>query len=276
MKKVFFVILGVILTLQLSAQSLQNGGFENGYTSWKAYSKAGDAIVGSFPSTTILPQVSVRSGNYMLRLGGFSYNENYISQIVTLPKANPVKLEIYYQTRSSTNSECGGLFVGSKINVFISGTSILETYLCNYNDVLQWTYGYFDLTAVAGQTVEIKFAAEAANSVWSYIYIDDVSISPSTTGLNTQSNICAANLEQNYPNPFSGNTTVNYTIEKPGKTSMKIFDQTGREITTIFNEYKAPGNYTANISGLNIPSGTYYYKLISDKFSITKKMIIVN
>jgi hypothetical protein len=276
MKRGFFVILGVIMGLQLSAQSLQNGGFENGYSGWTHYSKAGDAIVGSFPSTTIQPPVPVRSGNYMLRLGGFSYNENYVSQIVTLPKANPVKLEIYYQTRSSTTSECAGLWVGSKVNVYISGTSIMEAYLCNYNDVLQWTYGYFDLTAVAGQTVEIKFAAEAANSVWSYIYIDDIAISPSTTGLNNQSSICAANMEQNYPNPFSGNTTVNYTIEKPGKTSLKIFDQTGREITTIFDEYKSTGNYTANISGLNIPAGTYYYKLISEKFSVTKKMIIVN
>lgn len=91
MKRGFFTILGVVLTMQLSAQSLQNGGFENGYSGWTAYSKAGDAIVGSFPSATIQPPVSVRSGNYMLRLGGFGYNQNYISQTITLPNANPVK-----------------------------------------------------------------------------------------------------------------------------------------------------------------------------------------
>jgi hypothetical protein len=276
MKTRLLIILAVILTLKLSAQSLENGGFENGYSGWTHFSKAGDAIVGVFNSASIQPPVPVRNGNYMLRLGGFGYNENYISQVVTLPKGNPVKLEIYYQTRSSTTSECAGLWVGSKINVFISGTSIMEAYLCNYNDVLQWTYGYFDLTAVAGQTVEIKFAAEAANSVWSYIYIDDISISPSTTGLNTQANNWSANMEQNYPNPFSGNTSVNYDIKKPGKTCLKIFDQNGREVATIFDEYKAVGNFTANISGLNIPTGTYYYQLISDNFSITKKMIIVH
>ncbi len=268
----------IIFSNILYSQSLQNGGFENGYNNWTAYSQAGDNIVGtdaSFASTSISPAVTAHSGSYIARLGGYAYNVNHLSQIVTLPIANLVKLEIYYQTRSSNTSECTGLWVGAKVNVYISGSSIMETYLCQYNDVNQWTYGYFDLTAAAGQQVEIKFNAEAANSVWSYIYFDDIIISPTTTGIYEDENIYASKVEQNYPNPFSESTSIKYFLDSPGKTNLKVFNQYGKEVLNVFDEYKSQGEHTCNICGMNLRDGIYYYQITSGKFSLTKKMLVV-
>lgn len=278
MKIIAYLIITLLFSNIVSSQTIQNGGFENGYTGWNAYSQASDHIVGTasfFESSSITPSVTPRSGTLMARLGGFSYNTNYLSQIVTLPNANPVKLELYFQTRSSTTSECAGIWVGAKVNVFISGSSIYEAYLCNYNDLYQWTYGYFDLTAAAGQQVEIKFSAEAANSVWSYIYFDDIVISPATTDINSPESKITSNIEQNYPNPFSEVTSINYSLKTSGKTNLKVFNQYGKEIFTVFDEYKTEGDYTCNICGLNLSDGIYYYKLTTDGKSIVKKMIVI-
>lgn len=277
MKSITFFISVIILSNLLHSQPIVNGGFENGYNGWTAYSYAGDGIVGTgpfFASTSISPPVNPYSGSNMARLGGFAYNSNHLSQTVTLPVASLVKLEIYYQTRSASTSECGGLYVGAKVNVYVSGTSLYEAYLCQYNDVFQWTYGYFDLTAVAGQTVEIKFNAEAANSVWSYIYFDDISISPTTTGIAGDGNILASKVEQNYPNPFYETTSINYFLDAPGKTNLKIFNQYGKEIITVFDEYKTKGEHNCNICGLNLNDGIYYYQIKSGDFIMTKKMIV--
>ena len=278
MKIFTLFIVSILFSNLIYSQSLQNGGFENGYTGWTAYSQANDDIVGTgafFASTSIDPPVNPRSGNMMARLGGFNYNINHLSQIVTLPVANPVKLELYYQTRSSTASECAGIWVGAKVNVYISGTSIMETYLCYYNDVQQWTYGYFDLTAVAGQQVEIKFNAEAASSVWSFFYIDDLSIFPSSTGIVENDNICASKIEQNFPNPFAETTSIKYFLDSPGNTSLKIFNQYGKEVITVFDEFKTKGEHTCNICGLNLSDGIYYYQITSGNYLMTKKMLVV-
>ncbi len=278
MKKNSFFIAAIFFSNLIYSQQIINGGFESGYAGWTAYSQASDDIVGTaafFASTSITPPVSPYSGSYMARLGGYSYNVNHLSQIVTLPVANLVKLEIYYQTRSASTSECAGLWVGAKVNVYISGTSISESYLCQYNDIQQWTYGYFDLTAAAGQQVEIKFNAEAANSVWSFIYFDDISIFPaSSTGIVENDNVGASQVEQNYPNPFSETTSINYFLDAPGKTSLKIFNQYGKEIGTVFDEYKPKGEHSCNVCGINLSDGIYYYQIKSGEFLMTKKMIV--
>jgi hypothetical protein len=181
---------------------------------------------------------------------------------------------MYYQTRAATTSECAGIWVGAKVNIYISGTSIYENYLCNYNNVEQWTYGYFDLTQIAGQTVEIKLNAEAANSVWSYIYIDDLNISPSSTDIQSNDHNLASNLEQNYPNPFSETTSIKYTINNAAKTSLAVFNQYGQKVLTVFDEFKPKGEYTCNLCGLDLSDGIYYYQITSGDFTTTKKMIV--
>lgn len=278
MKNILFFLFSLVSTLSIYSQPLLNGSFEDGYSNWTYYSQAGDAIVGTgafFESTEITPSVYPRSGNYMLRLGGYSYNENYVAQNVTLPNANPVKLECYFQSRSFSGTECSGLWVGAKVNVYIGSTSIYETYLCYYNDPYVWTYGFFDLTPLAGQTVSIIFSAEAANSMWSYIYFDDIAVTPSTVGVAETSSLQATNLEQNFPNPFSENTAISYTINGTEKASLELFDETGRKVLTVFDEVRTPGNYTTSVSGLHLDAGTYYYTLKTAETSLTKKMIVV-
>jgi hypothetical protein len=61
--------------------------------------------------------------------------------------------------------------------------------------------------------------------------------------------------------------------------SLKIFDILGREVTTLVNEKLSPGTYEVEFSatggGTNYPSGVYFYKLQTETFSETKKLILL-
>ncbi len=78
-----------------------------------------------------------------------------------------------------------------------------------------------------------------------------------------------------YPNPFRGNATIEYSIINPGHYKLIILDFLGREIQTLADEWKEPGTYKTAVSGDGLPSGIYYYKLISGRAVRTGKMVIV-
>ncbi len=89
-------------------------------------------------------------------------------------------------------------------------------------------------------------------------------------------------LEQNYPNPFNPSTKIKYSIPSYlGNTKsativqLKIYDLFGREISTLVNEFKVPGNYEVEFNAGLIASGVYFYKFQAGSFFQTKKMILM-
>ncbi len=82
-------------------------------------------------------------------------------------------------------------------------------------------------------------------------------------------------LQQNYPNPFNSSTIIKYSVCKASDISIKIYDISGREIKTLVNEYKSPGNYQVSLSGENLTSGVYFYQLEAKAYSETKKMVLI-
>lgn len=84
-------------------------------------------------------------------------------------------------------------------------------------------------------------------------------------------------LSQNYPNPFNASTVINYQISKATNVTLKVFDLLGREIATLVDEHKQPGNYSVEFRVKNdeYASGIYYYQLNSGYQMQTKKMILV-
>jgi hypothetical protein len=82
-------------------------------------------------------------------------------------------------------------------------------------------------------------------------------------------------LNQNYPNPFNPKTNIKYQILKSGLVKLTIFDILGRKIETLVNEDQTPGTYLADWYAEKYPSGIYYYTLITDDYTETKKMVLV-
>jgi len=82
-------------------------------------------------------------------------------------------------------------------------------------------------------------------------------------------------LEQNYPNPFNPTTRIFYSIKEAGLVSLSVYDILGNEVSVLVNEDKAPGSYSVTFNAANLPSGIYFYKLTSGRFSETKKLILL-
>ena len=274
------LLMGISFCISV-AQIVVNGDFEQGRGhGWTEYSSGGYAEIGTgafFSSTAISPDVMPRSGDMMARLGGYSYEVNAVYQTVTLPNATPLYLRFFAQTRSANTSECAGLWVGATVYVIINGQVIDSSYLCQYNDLTNWTLYYVNMSALAGQSATIAFKAASANSVWSYIYLDDISIANTTgVGENQLLNVPQIfQLQQNYPNPFNPTTRISYTVAHPGFVSLKVFDVLGKELAVLVDETKPSGTYAVTWDAGSAPGGVYFYRLYTGNDVVTRKMTLV-
>jgi hypothetical protein len=100
-------------------------------------------------------------------------------------------------------------------------------------------------------------------------------------GINELSNSpFSPSLSQNYPNPFNPVTKIKYDIPsnvKSEKSNVKIivYDILGSEIETLVNETQKPGSYEVDWDGSRYASGVYFYRLITDEYIETKKMVLI-
>ena len=81
-------------------------------------------------------------------------------------------------------------------------------------------------------------------------------------------------LSQNYPNPFNPSTKIQFDIPKSSFVKLVIYDIIGREVATLVNEELKAGIYETGWNAVNYSSGVYFYKLVTDGFTETKKMIL--
>lgn len=82
-------------------------------------------------------------------------------------------------------------------------------------------------------------------------------------------------LEQNYPNPFNPNTIISFSIPKRSNVILKVYDILGNELVTLINEETDAGRYNINFNASGLPTGVYFYQLVSSDFVETKKMMLL-
>jgi len=89
-------------------------------------------------------------------------------------------------------------------------------------------------------------------------------------------------LNQNYPNPFNPTTNIRYEISvchscesRNPVVTLRIYDALGRELETLVNEKQSPRTYEATFNASQYPSGVYFYRLTTEGFSETKRMMLI-
>ncbi len=98
-----------------------------------------------------------------------------------------------------------------------------------------------------------------------------------TVGINSTSNIIPEKFAvyQNYPNPFNPTTNIKFDIPKNSFVSLKVFDVLGKEVAVLINEVRNAGSYSVDWNASVYTSGVYFYKLESNGFSETRRMLLV-
>ncbi len=84
-----------------------------------------------------------------------------------------------------------------------------------------------------------------------------------------------ARLQQNYPNPFNPTTKIVYRVQSREFVELRVFDVLGREVATLVDERKEPGEYTSEWKAEGMPSGVYYYRLVTGTRVETKKAVLI-
>ena len=82
-------------------------------------------------------------------------------------------------------------------------------------------------------------------------------------------------LFQNYPNPFNPTTKVSFVISHSSLVTLRVYDSLGREVATLVNEKRNAGKYEVIFDGSNLPSGVYFYRLHTDRYTNAKKLILL-
>jgi len=79
-------------------------------------------------------------------------------------------------------------------------------------------------------------------------------------------------LFQNYPNPFNTETTIRFALPEAGQVKLEIYNILGKQIATLFDEYRSPGIYYVSYNGSSLSPGVYLYKIQTQQFQDVKMM----
>lgn len=82
-------------------------------------------------------------------------------------------------------------------------------------------------------------------------------------------------LYTNFPNPFNPETHIRLDIPELTFTTLAVYDNIGRIVSTLINRQLGPGIYEVIWDGSSFSSGIYYYKINTDKFSEVKRMVLI-
>jgi photosystem II stability/assembly factor-like uncharacterized protein len=97
------------------------------------------------------------------------------------------------------------------------------------------------------------------------------------TGVESKSNLIPAafSLMQNYPNPFNPSTIIQFDLPNESLTKLEIFNILGKRISTLVSEKLVAGTYKYEWKPEGMPSGIYFYRLNTGKFTKSEKMLLL-
>jgi len=80
-------------------------------------------------------------------------------------------------------------------------------------------------------------------------------------------------LAQNYPNPFNPTTTIRYQLAAPEHVTLRLYDLAGREVAILVDEVQA-GPQALDLDARGLPSGVYFYRIVTPSFTDTRKLVL--
>jgi hypothetical protein len=201
----------------------------------------------------------------MMAWPGRAYSDNFVlfggcpglNDFDVIGPSGTSRIEMSYQTATSAN---GGVVSNQKVNTHGATVTTIQA---------GFSLTYVRDDELDGISDRAKFLRD------SFVYMGNnlgqvVGAGPALKN----------SLSQNYPNPFNPQTTIAFTIKDRGAVTLKVYNVNGELVRTLANDSRAAGSYTLvwdghNDSGQSVSSGVYFYKLVTNSFSQTKKMVLL-
>ena len=88
------------------------------------------------------------------------------------------------------------------------------------------------------------------------------------------------NMSQSYPNPFNPTTTIEFNLPKRSNVTVKIYNLLGQQVQSLVDQEFSVGNYKVTWDGStsgggHASTGVYFYRIVTENFVETKKMVLL-
>jgi hypothetical protein len=135
----------------------------------------------------------------------------------------------------------------------------------------------FDYSAVTEFRLENGFENQtiAERVLFDQIYTSNTGGGLTGVQEKTPHPVSTFELEQNYPNPFNPTTTISFQLAKSTKATLSIYNIRGEKVSELISENLSAGTHSVQWDAGNNPSGTYFYKLETEDFTKTHKMLLI-
>ncbi len=153
-------------------------------------------------------------------------------------------------------SPCDNITVCSKDTVLWKAIERALDYKMPYLEIYPQ-----DIEDVSLQSV-LQQAADSLSVVCSQLTI-----------LSALSNTRGMSLEI-YPNPSGGKTIIEFSLAGTSQASIDIYNLLGEKVLAVEDGIFLSGKHTAVVDAKNLPAGTYFIKLLTPGYSLTKKIVI--
>ncbi len=194
--------------------------------------------------------------------------EQYESMLVELTSQHLIDMDADATGINTSNTNFGEIAIYSNPSAAVGvrakpreNTSAAQTYV-NTNFNLGTTFPYF-----RGLLFE-------SFSAYKIIARDDNDMSFVLSLIDETATETA--LGQNYPNPATYSTQIDFSLTKPAQAQLTVYDLTGKLIATLVNQNLGTGKYTVTFDASILPTGTYIYQLRTGEKVITKQMAITH
>lgn len=231
-------------------------------------------------------------GTGYIYVTGYTFNTATASDFTTIKyntSGNSLWVQNYNGTGNSTDAATD-IFVDGSGNSYTTGYSAgsgsgydYATVKYNANGVQQWAQRY-NGPANGPDSPSDVFVDNTGNvyvtgnSVGIGTFVDYATVKYSqTTGIEPISGIIPDkfNLSQNYPNPFNPTTNIEFSLPVSGNVKISVYDMLGKEVSVLANQFMQAGTYKSDFDANSLPSGTYFYRIETEGFTDTKKMMLI-
>ena len=131
-----------------------------------------------------------------------------------------------------------------------------------------WSRGLDHIDSVVQLRKDVTVIRDAADVIYAPLKIEGplLSVTPSSSVLG---------FDQNFPNPFTGSTSIRYSLPKQMDVRLTVYDMLGREIEVLVERIQDEGVYTVVFDGTTMPQGIYFARLELDHLQFTQRMVLI-
>lgn len=229
--------------------------------------------------------------------GWTTEDRNYLFICDELSRAPGPDIVIYDIQDKTNPVRVGGIGDNSATvhNLFVLGDRLVASYytagfkVLDVSDPLNVTVlDQFDTSPLAGENFGgawgvYPFAPSGKiyiSDTQTGLHIFELRDKPTSVSNSGGSLPHAFALHYNYPNPFNPETVIQYEIPQQAEVKLEVYNTIGQRIRTLVDAETAPGTYQVmwdgrDDGGIRVASGLYFYRLKTDAFVNTKRMLLL-